>query len=53
VNISTAKLLFLVSCLDIRDKNDQRNSTAIQDKYILLFVENITKLTHKKDETPH
>jgi len=45
--------LFSVSFLDIRDKNDQRNSTEIQDKYILLSFENITKLTHKKDETPH
>ena len=39
--------------MDVRDKNDQKHSTSIQDKNILLTFENIIKLTHKKDETPH
>jgi hypothetical protein len=44
--------LFLVSCLDVSDKNDQRHATVIQDKYILLSFENIIKLTLKKDDIP-
>jgi len=51
-SISTSKSLFIASCLNVIEKNYQRRSTVIQDKYILLSFENIIKLTHKKDEIP-